>query len=248
MTSRTAMNALAEATAGLVTDYDVVSVLTTLVRSCAAAIGAEAVGIMVKGAVISQKGDLELLAASSHDAGELELFQAQVHEGPCFDAIAVDDDTTAAGAAELAQRWPRMGVALTAAGYRALHATPLRWRGSPFGSINVFLREERQPSHEERALVRAFADIATLAIVHAGNGPAIEEIARGVQEALDGRIVIEQAKGVLCHQEQVDPAAAFSLLIERAQQGGEPLADVARGVLRAAERGDRWNEGVAVSD
>jgi AmiR/NasT family two-component response regulator len=69
----------------------------------------------------------------------------------------------------------------------------------------------------------------------------VEVIAREVQEALDGRTVVEQAKGVLAVQESLDPAEAFDRLLERADSLGLPLAVLAAGVVEAAQRGRRWD-------
>jgi hypothetical protein len=245
MTRRTAVSALADVTAALVDSYDVVSTLTDLTRACAEVLDAGAAGILVLGPLGSQAGStgqaLELLAASSHAAAELEAFQGQVREGPCLDAIAGNADVSARTTDELTDRWPRMGAAVAASGFCAVHAVPLRWRGSAFGALNVFLPTERELDAGDATAARAFADVATLAIVHARATHDGGRIVREIQDALEGRIVVEQAKGVVAVQEGVHPGDAFHLLVERATRDRMSLTQVAAQVVASAEQAARWS-------
>lgn len=247
MTRRSAVSALADVTAGLVDQYDVVSALTGLARSCAEVLGAGASGILLVGPSGTGNGSrddvppLELVAASSHEDGQLGMFQAQVHEGPSLEAVAQDVVVSATTAAEMIRRWPRMGPAVETCGYRSAHAIPMRWRGRPLGALNVFMVDERVLGREEVAAARAFADVATIAIMHARSTGGASHITRGIREALDGRIVVERAKGVIAFQGGVDPGTAFGLLVERARADGVALADLAARVVESAEHGDRWS-------
>lgn len=246
MTRRSAVSALAEVTSALVDTYDVVSALTALARSCVDVFGAGASGILLVGSVdprhtsADSPAPLELLAASSHEAGELEMFQAQVHEGPCLDAVGQNAIVSVTTAVEMVRRWPRMGVAIEAGGYHSAHAFPMLWRGLPLGAVNIFLVDERELAPEDVAAGRAFADVATIAIVHARSMTDPTRLMRDIQQALDGRIVVEQAKGVLAVQEGVDPGTAFGLLAERSRDEGVALAELAAQVMESAQRGERW--------
>ena len=82
-------------------------------------------------------GLLQLMAASDERSEMLELFQVQSAEGPCQDcyrggAAVVDADLRSA-----ADRWPRFAPKAAAAGYRAVHAFPLRLRGEVIGALNL---------------------------------------------------------------------------------------------------------------
>ncbi len=246
MTRRSAVSALADVTAALVSQYDVVSALTELARSCAEVFGAGASGVLLVGSVDPRDtsadvpAPLELLAASSHEAGELEMFQAQVHEGPCLDAVTQNAIVSVTTAVEMVRRWPRMGSAIEAGGYHSAHAFPMGWRGTPVGAVNVFLVEEHELAPEDVAVGRAFADVATIAIMHARSVTDPSRVTREIQQALDGRIVVEQAKGVLAVLEGVDPGTAFALLAERSRQEGVTLVELAAQVMESAQCGDRW--------
>src|SRR5690606_38857677 len=118
--------------------------------------------------------------------------------------------------------------------YHSAHAFPMRWRGLPLGAVNIFLVEERELAPEDVAAGRAFADVATIAIVHARSMTDPSRVMREIQEALDGRIVVEQAKGALAVQEGVDPATAFALLVEESRAEGVSLAELAPRVMESA--------------
>jgi GAF domain-containing protein len=240
MTGRSPTRALAEMSATLVEEYDVVSALTHLCVACTDVFGASAAALLVRGDG-GAVAELELLAASSHAAAELELHQQQVDQGPCLDAVAALRPVHADDADELARRWPRFAaVAAGPAGVRAAHAYPLRWRGRVLGGLNLFFTTDRSLDAEEEVAAQAFSDVATIAIVHARARPRVEVIAREVQEALDGRTVVEQAKGVLAVQESIDPAEAFHRLLERADALGVSLAALATQVVERAQRGLHW--------
>ena len=102
---------LAHASATMVeSDLDVTGALATLLGGAAAALPADAAAILV-----DTDSGLQLLAATSHRTSDLELYQAQVQEGPCVDAIRSRRPVEAAGAS-LASRWPAAGPAIAGAG------------------------------------------------------------------------------------------------------------------------------------
>jgi GAF domain-containing protein len=239
MTGRSPTRALAEMSATLVEEYDVVSALTHLCVACTDVFGASAAALLVRGDG-GAGAELELLAASSHAAAELELHQQQVDQGPCLDAVSTRRPVHADDADELARRWPRFAAVAGPTGVRAAHAHPLRWRGRVLGGLNLFFTTDRTLDAEEEVAAQAFADVATIAIVHARARPRVEVIAREVQEALDGRTVVEQAKGVLAVQESIDPAEAFHRLLDRSDALGVSLASLASQVVERAQRGLHW--------
>lgn len=242
MTRRSTANALADVSSVLVEEYDVVSALTHLCVASDDAFDAAATGLLMRtDPVRAERSDLELLAASSHRAEDLELYQQQFSQGPCLDAISTGQAVHAVDAEDMARRWPLLAAAARGSGIVAVHAFPLRWRGVVMGALNLFFAAERRLSDDERTAGQAFADVATIAIVHARAQPAVEVIAREVQEALDGRTVLEQAKGVLAVQDGVEPAEAFHRLLAHADAHRLPLAALAAEVVAGAQQGRRWD-------
>lgn len=81
---------------------------------------------------------------------------------------------------------------------------------------------------------KAFADIATLTVIHHG-GVSAEQLALQTQAALPERIIIEQAKGVLACTENLEMDAAFDRLVAVADQANQPISRVAAQITTAAE-------------
>lgn len=232
MTARTAAQALAGATSALVAEHDTLDVLTHLVDDCARAVGADAVGLLVS----TGSGTLELLAATSHRAAELEIFQVEQTDGPCIDCIRSGRLTSATGREELQSRWPAVGAAIVDAGFAAAHAQPLRWRGQVIGGLNIFRSHPTPLSQHDAELTVAFADMATLALVQMPS-VSMSQVYERTAEVLRKRIRVEQAKGVLAHTEGVDMATAYRRIVDRAVSDGVSVTEVAEHVVADAHRG-----------
>jgi transcriptional regulator with GAF, ATPase, and Fis domain len=230
----TPANALAAAISSLVRDHDMVGTLSQLCDDCAEVLGAAAVGIMLS----DGKGPLEVMAASSHRALEIDLYEIQANEGPCIEAAHTGTIVMAGSADEIIARWPAFGPRAVAAGFLAAVACPLRWHGQIIGAINVFLPEAHSADSDEQRVVQAFADVATIAIIHAGL-PSLDGLGRATRRALAARNVIEQAKGVIAAETGYDMAASFDYLRALAAARAQLLETVAQDLVDATVRPSR---------
>jgi GAF domain-containing protein len=222
----------------LVTEFDVIELLDELVASCVELLDASAAGLMLA----DQRGQLRVMAASTEQARLLELFEIQNEDGPCLDCyrtsrplIAITDD-------EQAALWPRFARELRAGGFGPVYAMPLRLRDNTIGALNLFLLPGAALSPSDVALAQALADVATIAIlqhraIHAG-----QQLAEQLQTALNSRVAIEQAKGVVAERAGVDMDQAFDLLRSYARQSRSRLSDVATGVASGRLRPESITE------
>jgi hypothetical protein len=210
-------------------DLDVVTVLADLMADACESLAADAVGLLVT----SDLAEPEVLSATTHAIGDLELYQLQVGRGPCVDAVRTKTLTTAASAEEIERRWGEVGRAITAAGHSAVSAYPLRWRATCLGALNVFWTDAPASREDADALGQSLADIATIVVLHPDHLSA-EDITRRTRAALDGRTVIEQAKGVLAYLNRVPVDVAYGQLRARAQHEGRSLTEMATLVVREA--------------
>lgn len=230
MTARTSAQALADVASALVEDHEITGLLARLVSDCAQLIPADAAAFLVRTA----DGGFELLSATSHRVDELELYQAQHAAGPCVDATRTGEPTAAVGRVQIVERWPDVGQEIVDAGFGSVHAFPMRWRGHAIGGLNLFAVAEEELSEASGVLAQSFADFATLAIVQPA-ALADEDLTERITAALEGRVVVEQAKGVLAFQLGLDMAAAYDELLARSASNGTTLAQVAHNVVRAAQ-------------
>lgn len=231
MTPRTPADALALTTSALLRDHDVTDLLYRIVRDSARFTGSSAAGLLVR----APDGALELLSATSHAAVELELYQAQEHEGPCVDLLSTGVTVAAVGADTILHRWPRVGPAILRAGFTAVHAYPVSWRGGVLGGINLFRHDERPDDTQETATARSFADMAALVLLQPERLEQ-HDVADRLERALAGRVIVEQAKGVLAHRLGIDMETAYTTLVDRAAQDGSALSATARTVVEQAYR------------
>lgn len=223
-----AARALADASASLTRTHDVTDALVSLVASCREGLAVDAVGILVE-----RDGRLELLVASSHEAAELEVHQLHDEEGPCVDAHRLGATVQVSTRDDLLRCWPTFGETMLAAGFASVHATPLMWHGQAFGAIGVFRRTDAAFTDDEHAVARAFADIATMLVVHLDE-VLPDELARRLELALAGRVVVEQAKGVLADQRTIGMGAAYAALVREAADAEMSLTQWATRVVQEA--------------
>jgi GAF domain-containing protein len=216
----------------LIDDYDVIDVLDRLVAYSVTLLAAEAAGIMLT----DTRGRLRVVASSSEESDWIELLQVQADEGPCVDCVRTGEPVTVTDLNDAADRWPRLASALAGrGGYRSIHALPLRLRGQAIGGMNLFHTRPGPLPEADLRLGQALADIATIGILQERSIRRSEVVTEQLQTALNSRIVIEQAKGVLAQTGGLSMVVAFDRLRGHARRHNLLLGDVARRVV--TERG-----------
>jgi acetylornithine/succinyldiaminopimelate/putrescine aminotransferase len=231
MSHTTASRLLAGATASMVSGAaDVTGALAALLAGVAELTPADAAAVLVE----TESGSLELLAATSHRAADLEMYQVQADEGPCVDSIRTSAAVVESGTEAIRTRWPVTGPAIVASGYAAVVTAPLHWHGRSFGALNLF-RTEADIKGSDAIDVQPFADAATMLIVSTHLSES--DLTASIREALEGRAVVERAKGALAHVRSIDTAEAFEALVRLAEDERAPLGETARRVMDRARSG-----------
>lgn len=211
----------------LVTDYDVVVLLHTLVDESVAILDAAAAGLLLA----DPAGNLQVMASTSEESQLVEVLQLEAGEGPCVDcfrtgAVVVIQDIAVDGS-----RWPQFQSSALSQGFQSMHAVPMRVRDRTIGALNLFRKSPGPLSAEDAAIAQAFADVATICLLQERALRESEIINEQLQHALNGRILIEQAKGVISHTANVDINRAFILLRDYARAHNQAIYETAEKVI-----------------
>jgi transcriptional regulator with GAF, ATPase, and Fis domain len=221
-----------EAADTLVDDFDVIEFLQMVTFRTSELVAVPAVGLLLD----DGRGRLQFLAASDEATRMLELFQIQHNEGPCLDAFSTGAPVVNADLRSAEDRWPTFAPRAAAGGFRSVHALPLRLRSTVLGALNLFGSDVRMLEPADVAIVQALADVATIGLLQQAAIRRGELLTEQLQHALNSRVVIEQAKGVLARVHDVDVDAAFELLRGYARSHNLRLIELARLVVADPRR------------
>lgn len=213
----------------LVGEFDVIEVLTTLTSRCVDLLGAAAAGILLA----DSDGHLRVIGASTEQIQLLELFQVQNLEGPCFDCFHTGEVVVHSDL-DMGSPWPLFAAECTAAGYGSVCAVPLRLKAQVLGCVNMFMSGSDGLSDTDVTIAQALADVASIAIVQdqATRDAVIRE--GQLQHALNSRIAIEQAKGMIAEHNAVNMDEAFARLRTYARNNHAGLTTVAEALIAGA--------------
>jgi GAF domain-containing protein len=211
----------------LVADFDVVELLTVLTDGCVDVLDVGAAGLMLA----APEGDLRVVASSSEAMRVLELFELQSQEGPCLDCYRTGQPVVNQDLATVNGRWPRFAAEALAGGFRSVHALPMRLRGTVIGALNLFHIEPGEMRQADVAVAQAMADVATIGVLQHRAALEAQVLNEQLNHALNSRIVIEQAKGIIAEREGLNMEQAFSTLRNHARHHNLRLLDVASDVI-----------------
>lgn len=211
----------------LVDDYDTFELLQTLVASSVELLDVDAAGILLA----DRNNDLELVASTSEASRLVEMIQLSAEEGPCVDSFRLGVPVVVPDITADATRWPRFAELASLQGFSSVFAVPLRLRKMTIGTLNLFRATSSTLDDYETRAAQAMADVATIGILHERTLRASDTAREQLEHALQSRVTIEQAKGVIAFMSAVSVEEAFNQLRSYARRSRRPLADVARDVV-----------------
>ncbi len=128
-------------------------------------------------------------------------------------------------------RWPGFVEQARADGFHSVYAFPMRLRGASVGGLNLFGTSRNTLDDDTRGIAKALADVATIGILQQRTLHRSSLLAENLQRALNTRIVIEQAKGVLAERGGIPMSKTFDLLRGYARSNNMLLSDLAASVV-----------------
>ncbi|GIE94919.1 GAF and ANTAR domain-containing protein [Paractinoplanes rishiriensis] len=213
----------------LVDEFDLIEFLQVLADRTAGLTGDATAGILLA----DPKGRLHFMAASDETTKFLELFQLREQDGPCIDAFHSGEPVinTDLAAGDASVRWPRFAPHAAAAGFRSVHAFPLRLRQEVIGVMGLFGDTVGDLDDSDAQVVQALADVAAISLLQERTIRRSEVLTEQLQGALNSRIIIEQAKGAIAQTHGVSVDAAFELIRGYSRNTNRRLSDIAYTVV-----------------
>lgn len=208
--------------------FDDIYFMNILARHCVDVVGWPAVATL-----LADRDDV-LQVAATWPEGDLlaKVLEHPNDDGPCVDSYR----GRAAVRLDLAEPEPdgpsnRFAREASGAGFAVAHASPLRWRDDCIGSYVLFAAHSEGPDAADLELAQALADVATITILCRRELQRAELLANQLQSALNSRVVIEQAKGIVAERGGLDMEGAFDVLRGYARKNRIRLAVVARDLV-----------------
>lgn len=210
----------------LVDDFDLIEVTQTLVERCVDLFDAAA-GLLLA----DPDGTLRVFASSTDQLRVVELFEIQAQEGPCLECYRTGQPVVNEDLAHVNGRWPRFGPVALESGYRSVHALPLRLRDQVLGALNLF-RSFPGPLDELDILAaQAIADATAICILQQRALQEARLLADQLRTALDSRVLIEQAKGMLAERAGLSVGDSFVRIRRYARDHNVTVTAVSRDII-----------------
>lgn len=211
----------------LVRTHEVEDVLRGLMDGVVRVLGVWGAGV----SLADDNGQLRFVSATDQVVERLQALEDDVDSGPCREAYDSGVAVVVGDLRAVADRWPRLVRHATDAGVYAVMGIPMSVDGEVIGALNVYERQAGDFGDEQVATARILADVATGYIVNVRDLGRAQELAAQLQQALNSRVLIEQAKGFLAAALALDVDTAFEVLRAYSRNNGTNIHQVAARVV-----------------
>jgi GAF domain-containing protein len=206
--------------------YDINEMSIQLGERLTEALGAAGAGV----SVADEKGRLKFVTATSEQIVAIEEVQERLQRGPCVSAFE-SQEPVALGDIGGTARWPDYRDAALRLGLNAVVGYPLSYEGHRLGALNLYSADRRQWTDDDLDVIGVFADMSTAYLVRDAELAETRDLARQLQGALESRVMIEQAKGVLANEHGITVDEAFERLRRYSQDKNIKLYEVCVAVV-----------------
>jgi GAF domain-containing protein len=206
--------------------YDLETALSELTESVTAVLG-----LCGSGVTMAEEGRLRFVTAVSEASGELERSQERHQSGPCRDAYLTGEVVRVTDVREESARWPEFSATASRLAVAGVAGIPMRLADQIIGALNLYSPEPREWSDGDIAVAAVLADVATSYVVNASKLRQQEQLSEQLQEALESRVVIEQAKGITAYKHAVSVDQAYQLMRRHARNNNASLRVVAEAIV-----------------
>ena len=222
---------ISEFTGKLLNHYEVTDVLGDLAERLT-----RLFALAGSGVTVGLDGRLQVAVTVPPELAPLEKYQEDNQDGPCVEAYRTGEVVAIGDLATAEPRWVGYQAVAAEVGMRSVVGVPMKLGEMTFGALNMYQAAPRQWDQDELAAAEVLANMATAYLVNASSYNKQSQLSEQLQQALDSRVVIEQAKGVLAEAYGTDVDAAFELIRRHARNHNVKVRDVATAVVRLGLR------------
>lgn len=191
-------------------------------------------GISGTGLLVIDENRIQRYVASTDEIGRfLEEIQERSGVGPCVDALTFDTVVQSRDVGE-DERWPEIRGELVERGIRAVLGVPVHIAGDAVGSLDGYVDQPYEWDDSDVTALQAYADLIGSLLASAVQARQRGELADQLQQALDSRVVIERAVGMIMGVDGLDAVTAFNRLRKAARDRRIKVAELAERILEGA--------------
>ena len=208
--------------------YDLQEALSELQESVTAVLG-----LCGSWVTMADDGRLRFVTSVSEASAELARDHAQLHPFPCpcRDAYSTGQVVRVTDIRHDCTRWPQFSASANRLSMAGVAAVPMRLADQIIGALNLYSPEPRQWSDEDMGVAAVLADVVTSYVVNASKLRQQEQLSEQLQESLESRIVIEQAKGITSQHNSVTIYQAYELMRSHARKNNASMRVVAEAIV-----------------
>jgi GAF domain-containing protein len=206
--------------------YDLEATLSDLTESVTSVLGLSGSGV-----TMAEDGKLRFVTAVSQASGELERNQEEEQAGPCRDAYDTGEVVRVTDVRQEGIRWPEFAAMAARQSVAGVAGIPMRLADRVIGALNLYSSDPREWTDDDIAVAAVLADVATSYVVNASKLRQQEQLSEQLQEALESRVIIEQAKGITAQQHAVSIDQAYQRMRRHARNNNASLRVVAQAIV-----------------
>jgi GAF domain-containing protein len=203
-------------------DFNVDGFLRLLANRCVRLLGVAGAGVF-----LVDHG----VAASHERVARIEFSGQRNEEGPWHECARTGEPVAIPNLAAEKERWPRYVAETRRAGFASTHTVPLRSREDQVGTLTLFRTEPGELEKTDTRLAQAMADMATISILRTRALRRQEALTAQLQHALNNRVIVEQAKGVLSERLGLTMPAAFEALRNYARSHNTKVSELSMSIV-----------------
>lgn len=196
----------------------------------------EVLGVPGAGVSLAESGSIRFVTAIDEVTAAIERVQEDTQEGPCVDAHRTGALVLVADLRDVPERWPTFATRAREIGIVAVAGIPMHWNGTRLGALGLYATARRDWPTDDVVLARVLADMATCYVAHASELERSRRTVEQLREALESRVVIEQAKGMLAAERRISVNEAFELIRGHARSHSASLRAVGEGIVNLGLR------------